>query len=268
MDTHPPADTRLDVARFRFPATYAEALAWLPELMREVVAPNSPWLPPTLQKLEALCVAREDPAHNFTHLMRVFTWTALLWMGEKGRADLQTALAAALFHDAVVRRKDDPDRVKDNEESAQIAEAFLPTVGFPADKLAEVARIVRNCSYSRGDRVIGSPAEALVRDADMLECLGVIGVSRFLEGGSLMNRPLHLLTPDYFDPRRPIARKESTRDCMIDRGLAVEERFYTTSAKAFANERGLAQRLQAFVNCVQDEAEPAILAYNILVAPR
>ncbi len=268
MDTHAPHDPRLDVTRFRFPATYAEALAWLPELMREVVAPTSPWLPPTLQKLEALCAAREDPAHNLTHLMRVFTWTALLWMGEKGQPDLTTALAAALFHDAVVRRKDDPERIRDNEESAQIAEAFLPTVGFPADKLAEVARIVRNCSYSRGDRALGSPAEALVRDADMLECLGVIGAARFLEGGSRMNRPLHLLTPDYFDPSRPIVRKESTRDCMIDRGLAVEERFYTRSAKAFAKECGLADRLLAFVRHVQEEAEPAVLTYNILIAPR
>ena len=258
-------DPHLDVAKFRFPATYAEALTRLPELMRDLVV-QMPWLSPTVRELERLCAAREDPPHNITHIMRVFTWTAVLWMGEKGRADLSIALAAALFHDAVVRRKDDPERDKDNEESAQIAEAFLPTVGFPADKLAEVARIVRNCSYSRGDRILGSSAEALVRDADMLECLGAVGAARFLEGGARMNRPLHLLTPDYFDPARVPVRKESTRDCMIDRGLGVVERLYTASAQAYARELGLAARLEAFIRRVDEEARPAHLVYNVLAS--
>jgi predicted metal-dependent HD superfamily phosphohydrolase len=54
-------------------------------------------------------------------------------------ADPDVVRLAAWFHDAVYR----PDRAGNEERSAQLAERALPELGVAADRIAEVARLVR-----------------------------------------------------------------------------------------------------------------------------
>lgn len=54
-------------------------------------------------------------------------------------SDADAVLLAVWFHDAVYR----PDRSENEERSAALAERALPEAGVPADRTAEVARLVR-----------------------------------------------------------------------------------------------------------------------------
>ncbi|MEU9333899.1 hypothetical protein AB0D49_12185 [Streptomyces sp. NPDC048290] len=54
-------------------------------------------------------------------------------------ADPDAVRLAAWFHDAVYR----PDRTENEERSARLAERALPEAGVPADRAAEVARLIR-----------------------------------------------------------------------------------------------------------------------------
>ncbi len=54
-------------------------------------------------------------------------------------SDVHAVLLAAWFHDAVYR----PDRSENEERSAHLAERALPEAGVPAERTAEVARLVR-----------------------------------------------------------------------------------------------------------------------------
>lgn len=254
----------------RGPLGYAASLAALPGLMGGL-SRAYPWLQPTLEEVLPRYDDRSDASHDSNHLLDTVAWTGLLWIGEasrKRRADLEIALAGIVYHDRIVRRKDDPESANDNEESAQLAEAFLPTVGFPLPKLPEVGHIVRRCSYTRGGTEVRSPEEAIVRDADMVQCLGVTGFSRFLQGGGRIGRPFRRPDADFFDQARPPDRWSSSYDAIRARGLGVISRLFTESARAFVDEARLAEEMRAYLEQAAKEAQPAIIAYEALFRAR
>jgi predicted metal-dependent HD superfamily phosphohydrolase len=74
--------------------------------------------------------------HTLTHLTAVLDHIDVL---EKYATDPDVVRLAAWFHDAVYL----PDRSENEERSARLAERALPEAGLPADKTAEVARLVR-----------------------------------------------------------------------------------------------------------------------------
>jgi predicted metal-dependent HD superfamily phosphohydrolase len=68
---------------------------------------------------------------------------------------------AAWFHDAIY----DPHRVDNEEASALLAEATLPALGLPAERVAEVARLVRLTATH--DPAPGDRNGELLTDADL-----------------------------------------------------------------------------------------------------
>jgi uncharacterized protein len=64
------------------------------------------------------------------------------------------------------------------ECAAQAAEQLLPTTGFPAEKIERVSAIVREHSFAGESRP--TPEARVLRDADMLEFLGSVGLMRLL----------------------------------------------------------------------------------------
>ncbi len=256
---------------WHWPQTFAACAEHLPAVLNSARHTYA-WLVPAAAYSRSLCEARKDVMHDFSHIERVVLWALRLWMREKGGpcrdADLEIVLAAALFHDAVVSRKDHPARTQDTEASAVLAEAFLRTADFPAAKLPEVGRIIRNCSFSRGGKTVQSSEEAIVRDADMLECLGAFGLARFFAGGGAMDRPFHGFSADFFDPSRHLERGRWTYDAILDRGLAVEERFFTESARVFNAELRLGEEMRRFLAQFAAEASHVALLDQVLVGTR
>ena len=74
--------------------------------------------------------------HTLTHLTAVLDHIDVL---EGYATDPDLVRLAAWFHDAVYL----PDRSENEERSAHLAERALPEAGVPAEKTAEVARLVR-----------------------------------------------------------------------------------------------------------------------------
>ncbi|MHC3469161.1 HD domain-containing protein [Streptomyces sp. 7R007] len=74
--------------------------------------------------------------HTVAHLTAVLDHIDVL---EEHAHDPDVVRLAAWFHDAVYL----PDRSENEERSARLAERALPEAGVPADRTAEVARLVR-----------------------------------------------------------------------------------------------------------------------------
>jgi predicted metal-dependent HD superfamily phosphohydrolase len=75
--------------------------------------------------------------------------------------DADAVRLAAWYHDAVYN----PQRVDNEEASALLAEAALPTLGVPSERVAEVARLVRLTASH--DPAPGDRNGELLTDADL-----------------------------------------------------------------------------------------------------
>lgn len=106
--------------------------------------------------------------HTVAHLERVLDGVDEL-AGEADDAD--AVRFAAWFHDAVYGTGSGADSASNEELSARLAEAELPGIGLPADRVAEVGRLVR---LTAGHEVAsGDRNGAVLCDAD----LAVLGSS-------------------------------------------------------------------------------------------
>ncbi|MEU6546638.1 hypothetical protein [Streptomyces sp. NPDC046859] len=88
---------------------------------------------------EALLERWSEPQrryHTVDHLAAVLDHVDVL---AKYARDVEAVRLAAWFHDAVYL----PDRSENEERSARLAERALPEAGVPAERTAEVARLVR-----------------------------------------------------------------------------------------------------------------------------
>jgi predicted metal-dependent HD superfamily phosphohydrolase len=88
---------------------------------------------------DALLLRWQEPQrryHTVEHLAAVLGHVDVL---EEYADDVVAVRLAAWFHDAVYL----PDRSENEERSARLAERALPEAGVPAERTAEVARLVR-----------------------------------------------------------------------------------------------------------------------------
>ena len=119
--------------------------------------------PPELAaRVGADLLRRWGEPHRHYHTANHLT-VVLAVVGEQAGhvADPDAVRLAAWYHDAVY----DPHRVDNEEASAVLAEATLPGLGVPPDRVAEVARLIRlTASHdpSPGDR-----NGELLTDADL-----------------------------------------------------------------------------------------------------
>jgi uncharacterized protein len=125
--------------------------------------------------------AEAQPADKFGHQPRLYALACRV--GEGVVFDDDVVLAAAWMHDLGVflgHRPDDPDQLaRWDHVSYTIARSreLLAGWGFPAEKLEAVAEAIR--THQPQDEPVTTEA-ILLRDADILEQLGVIGAVRAL----------------------------------------------------------------------------------------
>jgi uncharacterized protein len=126
-----------------------------------------------LKKVEEYAKSIKFPenSHNFEHADRVRNW-ALQIASEEGFADLLEVEIAALLHDIGTSL----DRKRHGEVGAEMAEKFLTENNLlPNDKIAEVCQAIKFHNKNRGGE--GKLLDIL-RDADMLDLFGAIGIMR------------------------------------------------------------------------------------------
>jgi predicted metal-dependent HD superfamily phosphohydrolase len=107
-------------------------------------------------------LARWSEPHRYYHTVNHLRVVLAVVNEHSGRAEDSTAVRlAAWYHDAIY----DPHRVDNEEASALLAEASLPDLGVPPDRVAEVARLVRLTASH--DPIPGDRNGGLLTDADL-----------------------------------------------------------------------------------------------------
>jgi uncharacterized protein len=191
-----------------------------------------------------------DPAHDFSHILRVCRNANFI--GEREGADMQVLLLAALLHDAgsglkLAKRA----KAESVSSSLKIAEDFLIEKGIAEDVRKKVLYAVEVHSFSRGIVPVTLEARVL-QDADRLDAMGAIGIARvFLTGGSLKRELYNPIDPFCRD-REPNDERWNL-DHFYRKLLKLESAMHTETGRALAKERSTV--MKRYLSDLQKEIE-------------
>jgi len=188
-----------------------------------------------------------DPAHDISHVQRVVQNTLRLTEAEGG--DLAVTLPAAWLHDCISVAKDSPLRKQASKLAADEAVRFLEKLQYPTALLPAVHHAIEAHSFSANIETDTLEA-CIVQDADRLEAVGAIGITRcFLTGGTL-GRPLYA-------PEDPFAQKREpddltyTLDHFYCKLLGLVDTMKTDAGRHEARKR--TEYMQAFLDQLGEE---------------
>jgi putative nucleotidyltransferase with HDIG domain len=119
----------------------------------------------------------QDGGHDFLHSDRVRNWALRIAQSE-GFTDLEIVEMAALLHDIGTSQasKTPTERRRHGEIGAEIAEKFLAENNLlPPEKIAEVCNAIK---FHNKNRVGEGRLLDIIRDADMMDLFGAVGVMR------------------------------------------------------------------------------------------
>lgn len=175
-----------------------------------------------------------DPAHDFQHIMRVYKNAELI--GRREGADMEILLPAVLLHDLVVYPKGSAKTSKSADDSADLAEKWLQSYGYPQDKIDRISYCIRTHSYSK--RLVPSTLEGkILQDADRLDALGAIGIARTFSVGGSENRRFYNPVDPLWKSSRELNDREWTLDHFQTKLLRLKKSMHTRTAKEIARER-------------------------------
>lgn len=186
-----------------------------------------------LLKIAEIRQVKDDPSHDFQHILRVLN--LVIKIGKSINADLDIVIPAALFHDTVVYKKNSPESKNEANESAEIAEQILSGFKeYPKNKIEYVKICIKECSFSKGIKP-NSIESKVLQDADRLEATGSISIMRTFASTGHMNMPLYAKE----DPlcKKGAVKFRSGVDLFYNRLLIVEKTMHTKFAKKIAKKR-------------------------------
>lgn len=189
-----------------------------------------------LDQLQSVCLEflsesmASDPAHDISHVQRVVQNTIRLTREEKGNAAV--TVPAAWLHDCVSVAKDSPLREQASKLAATEAIRFLDSINYPSALLPQIHHAIEAHSFSANIETNTLDAR-IVQDADRLEAVGAIGITRcFLTGGSL-GTALYEPSDPFADNREPDDRRY-TLDHFYCKLLGLTKTMKTKAGKAEA----------------------------------
>ena len=196
---------------------------------------------PWLDEIRSL-YRQADPAHDFSHILRVSNMARII--GREEKADLRVLLPAALLHD--LGSKKGPGSVQEQfgQAGLRAMRAFLQGKGLDRNRIDQVLYAVEVHSFSRGVRPVTLEARIL-QDADRLDAMGAIGIARlFVTGGALGREMYHPQDPFCRDREPDDARWNL--DHFYRKLLKLESGMHTSAGKRLAAKRSrvLKQYLQ------------------------
>lgn len=168
-----------------------------------------------------------DAAHDINHIKRVVTSAKQLAKAES--ADINVVLPAAWLHDCVSFPKSHPDNKRASVLAGEKAVEFLKSINYPSEYFEQIKHAITAHSYSANIATESIEAE-VVQDADRLDGLGAIGVSRCMLVAGKLGSQLYNLDDPFCDARTP------------DSKLAAVDHFYEKlfkTAKTMKTQAGL-----------------------------
>ncbi len=186
-----------------------------------------------LKKIVKGKVRKNDPAHDFDHVMRVYNNSKKLAKKESGEARL--VLAAALLHDIVSYPKSDPRSKNSSVASAKKASEILTRYGYTVNEIKIISDAILDHSFSRG-MVPETLTGKILQDADRLDAIGSIGIARAFSVGGSEGRSFYN-NEDPFCKKREPDDTVWTLDHFYKKLLLLEKKMNTKSAKIEARRR-------------------------------
>lgn len=188
-----------------------------------------------------------DAAHDISHVQRVVN-TAKKLAVEEG-ADLSIVLPAAYLHDCFTYPKDHPNRKQSSIIAAKKAVAFLESIDYPQQYHDAIAHAIEAHSFSANIRPNTLEAK-VVQDADRLDALGAIGVTRCIQVSTEFDAQLYD-DKDIFAQQRELDDKQFTLDHFQTKLFKIAETMNTESARRKAQKRKAF--MQAYIEQLHDE---------------
>lgn len=195
-------------------------------------------------------VGKNDPAHDFEHIMRVYNNAKRLAKMEGINPRL--VLAAALLHDIVSYPKSDPRSKNSSVESAAKAKQILGKYSYTKEEVKIISDAIRDHSFSR-EAVPETMVGKILQDADRLDAVGAIGIARTFSVGGAEKRPFYNIQDPFCKTRSPEDTKW-TLDHFYKKLLLLEKKMNTDSAKLEARKR--VKIMRQFLDVLREEIHP------------
>lgn len=130
------------------------------------------------QKLLTFTEKFKHPAWGTPHFQRIYELSLQLAKAEGVDIDQDALFAAAYLHDIGAFGPYKKPEVDHAERSVQVVEEILTSIGFPSERISLVKNIIRGHMFYENPT---SQIEAIIfHDADVLDFMGIIGVTRLL----------------------------------------------------------------------------------------
>ncbi|HCZ9548335.1 TPA: HD domain-containing protein [Vibrio alginolyticus] len=188
-----------------------------------------------------------DAAHDLKHVKRVVKTAKQLCKEEN--ADIAIVLPAAYLHDCFAYPKDHPNRKESSIIAAKKAVAFLESIDYPQQYHDAIAHAIEAHSFSANIRPNTLEAK-IVQDADRLDALGAIGVTRCIQVSTQFNAQLYN-DSDIFAEERELNDKQFTLDHFQTKLFKIAETMNTESARREAQKRKTF--MQTYLEQLHDE---------------
>jgi len=176
---------------------------------------------------------QNDPAHDYSHIMRVYKNAQTILKKEKANPKL--VLASVLLHDIVQFPKSDPRSKTASQKSAVLAAKILLKHGFSKPDIAIICDAILDHSYSRG-KIPKTIEGKILQDADRLDALGAIGIARTFSVGGSEGRPIYNESDPFCRTRKPDDHSW-TVDHFYRKLLLLEKKMNTRTGKTIAKKR-------------------------------
>ena len=184
-------------------------------------------------EIEVQKQVRNDPAHDFEHIMRVCKNVRKIAKHED--VNLRLVLTSALLHDIVSFPKSDKRSKTSSLKSAQRAKRILEKYNYTKNEVTIILDAIADHSFSR-NRTPKTMEGKVLQDADRLDALGAIGIARTFSVGGAENRPIYSVFDPFCRARTP-DDKSWTIDHFYRKLLLLEKKMNTKFAKKEARRR-------------------------------
>ncbi|MGF7437538.1 HD domain-containing protein [Lentilactobacillus senioris] len=177
----------------------------------------------------------DTTGHNFDHIQRVVK-NAELILRDLPQANRSIVLAAAYMHDLA-----DDKLVTDPVAKQNEMEKLLATAEFESDQASAVMDIISNMSFSAnlGERQTLSLEGQVVQDADRLDAIGAIGITRAIYYSGHFGETIYdpLVAPREKMTKEEYRQPGTTINHFYEKLLKLADQLNTAPAKKIGQHR-------------------------------
>ena len=177
--------------------------------------------------------AKNDPAHDFEHIMRVYKNAEKICKTEKSNKKL--VLISVLLHDIIKKSETDKRTKSSSSLSASKSIKILEKLQFSDNDISIVSEAIRNHSFTK-NKISKSIEGRILQDADRLDAIGAIGIARVFSVSGAKNRQFYEPS-DPFSKNRKMNDKKWALDHFFKKLLLLENVMNTKTGKIEAKKR-------------------------------